>query len=117
MERDYYNPSYGESIMPVGLLPAESIPNGANKEIEMMIEPETKILYWANEPIQAPKVEGSERMPWEIYSKSNYTNGGTATSNKEGIIKIMIRGNKNGCDLYYRKVMNGLLGRINKYSV
>jgi hypothetical protein len=47
--RDTYLPFLGETIMPCSLL-QDSVPRGADTEIEVSVKPGAKVIYWASEP-------------------------------------------------------------------
>lgn len=127
MDREYYLPFLGDTVIPTGLLPSESIPNGANMEVEMTITPNTKILYWASEPCENTLTCGKERMAWEAYG--NLTNGGTATSDDKGYVRFLVRGKPQDYNVPYKKDVikphihyrefkgNGMLGKIMTHYV
>ena len=91
MDRDYYLPFLGDTVLPDGLLSQHTSPMSANLQHELKnIPPSTKVIYWAAEPCEITETCGVERMPWESYS--DYTNAGITTSDENGNAIIRIRG-------------------------
>ena len=84
--RDTYLPFLGATIAPCSVLQNRQ-PPGANKEVKVIVPPNTKVLYWAAEPAnEALKLEASWK---EAYQK--YENAGVTTSNGEGVAVLKVR--------------------------
>jgi hypothetical protein len=88
LNRDYYLPFLGDTVFPSGLLGNNIVPNNADITIEITIEPNTKIVYWAAEPCQGAECK-TPIMAWDAYK--NYENSGIVTSNSKGIALIRVR--------------------------
>jgi uncharacterized membrane protein YuzA (DUF378 family) len=85
-DRDAYLPFLGSTVVPCTVLEHRE-PPGATKEIQVAVEPNKKVIYWAAEPRQDTQVDLAN---WEK-AYGNYENTGVTTSNANGIAVLKIR--------------------------
>jgi len=85
-DRDTYLPFLGPTVAPCSVL-QDQTPSGANKDIKVIVTPNTKVLYWAAEP-QTEKLE--KLNSWK-QAYLEYNNAGVATSNADGIAILKVR--------------------------
>ena len=84
--RDTYLPFLGPMVAPCSVLENKE-PPGATKEVKVVIEPNSKVMYWAAEP--ANEKLGKLNSWKEAYGK--YENAGVTTSNAGGVATFKIR--------------------------
>lgn len=85
--RDTYLPFLGESLIPCAAFAART-PDNANRDIEIITEPNTKVIYWASEPKDA---SNNGVANWnEAYG--DYANSGVAIADDKGRAILRIRG-------------------------
>ena len=80
--RDTYLPFLGESVFPCSVL-GNQTPPGATRSIQVRVQPDSKVVYWASEP-------GSGRGSWD-QAYLTYQNAGVATSDSSGIAILKVR--------------------------
>lgn len=81
--RDYYLPFLGKCVYPCGSL-AKKTPHDADVTIEVTVEPNCNVIYWAAEP-KAKVVDN----PWIAYSE--YENTGVARADERGHAVLKVR--------------------------
>ena len=83
--RDTYLPFLGPTVVPCSILTVRE-PPGANKEMKIIVTPNTKILYWAAEP----KNEKLKKIVSWKEAYDSYENTGVTISNGggEAILKV-----------------------------
>lgn len=84
--RDTYLPFLGPMVAPCSILENRE-PPGATKAVQVVIEPNAKVMYWAAEP--ANDKIGHLNSWKEAYGK--YENAGVTTSNAGGIAIFKVR--------------------------
>lgn len=83
LSRDYYLTFLGESVFPCGSL-TQRIPEGADVEAEVLVEPNVNVIYWAAE------TGGKDlKNPWIAYQE--YANAGVVKSDEHGFAKLRVR--------------------------
>ncbi len=84
--RDTYLPFLGETVLPCSALP-EQLPEGADTQIQVTVEPGAKVLYWAAEP----STEGLKGLvDWrKAYLK--FMNVGVVKASAEGVATLHVR--------------------------
>ena len=96
-------PFLGKSVLPIKLIPL-SFPNNANLKININIEPNTKVIYWA-----AYKNNSKDNNAENPYK--DYTNSGAVMSDKNGIAELkIIEGS--GYDVSYKSLPRHIHYRI-----
>jgi uncharacterized membrane protein YuzA (DUF378 family) len=80
--RDTYLPFLGESVFPCSVL-GNQVPPGATRSIEVRVQPDSKVVYWASEP-------GSGQGSWD-QAYLTYQNAGVTTSDSSGIAILKVR--------------------------
>jgi len=80
--RDTYLPFLGESVFPCSVL-GNQTPPGATRSIQVHVQPDSKVLYWASEP-------GNSQGTWE-QAYRDYQNAGVATSDSSGMVTLKVR--------------------------
>lgn len=114
LSRDYYLTFLGPAAFPCGSLVPRT-PDNANKSIEVMVEPNVNVIYWAAEP-----GEDVKDNPWIAYNE--FANAGVAKSDATGkaILKfrypaayrVPFRG-KIPAHVHYRTCkMSGMMSRV-----
>lgn len=84
--RDTYLPFLGSTIVPCTVLEARE-PPGATKEIQIVVEPNKKVIYWAAEP--RPETQ-HDLQNWDK-AYGSYENTGVTMSNANGIAILKVR--------------------------
>lgn len=84
--RDTYLPFLGETVMPCAAL-AEHTPENADTQVEVLVTPEAKVLYWAAEP----STEGLKKLDDWRGAYLKYMNMGITVANKEGVAVLKVR--------------------------
>lgn len=84
--RNTYLPFLGPTVMPCTVLENRE-PPGSTKEIQVVVEPNKKVIYWAAEP--QPQSQ-HELQNWDK-AYGTYENTGVTTSNETGIAILKIR--------------------------
>ena len=84
--RDTYLPFLGETVLPCSAL-ADSVPENADTQIEVKVEPLAKVLYWASEP----STEGLKRLTDWRGAYMKYMNMGVTKANAEGVAVLRVR--------------------------
>jgi uncharacterized membrane protein YuzA (DUF378 family) len=83
--RDTYLPFLGETHFPCSLL-QEQTPPGATRSVQVRVEPNAKVLYWATEPS-----DGSvDIKPYDI-AYGGYKNAGVAIADHNGFVNLKVR--------------------------
>jgi uncharacterized membrane protein YuzA (DUF378 family) len=85
-DRDTYLPFLGETVMPCAFIP-EQIPENADTQVEVHVEPNVKVLYWAAEP----STEGLKSLKDWRGAYMKYMNVGVVKSNEDGIATLLVR--------------------------
>lgn len=85
-DRDTYLPFLGPMVAPCSVLENRD-PPGATREVNVKVEPNVKVIYWAAEPAS----EKLERLNSWKQAYLDYDNAGVATSNRDGIAILKIR--------------------------
>lgn len=84
--RDTYLPFLGPMVAPCSVL-SESTPSGSNREVKVIVSPNSKVLYWAAEPAN----EKYEKLANWKQAYLNYDNAGVTTSDSEGVAILKVR--------------------------
>jgi uncharacterized protein len=84
--RDTYLPFLGESIAPCGAFP-DRIPPGATKEIDIMVRPGAKVIYWASEP----SLENLKQIVDWKKAYTQFENAGMVTADMQGRARLLVR--------------------------
>lgn len=85
-DRDTYLPFLGPMVAPCSVL-VNREPPGATKDVKVVVTPNSKVLYWAAEPVNEKL---KEVQSWkEAYA--TYENAGVATSNADGIAILKVK--------------------------
>ena len=82
--RDTYLPFLGETVFPCSLL-QEQTPPGATRSVQVRVEPNAKVLYWATEPS-----DGGSIKPFDV-AYGGYKNAGVATADHNGFVMLKVR--------------------------
>ncbi len=86
LQRDYYLPFLGETVMPCSVL-EDRTPSGADREVTIQVAPGAKILYWAAEPSNEDLKNIND---WkDAYSK--FENVGVTTADDAGSATLKVR--------------------------
>tara|TARA_Y100001954_G_C15679250_1_gene536869 strand:- start:79 stop:645 length:567 start_codon:yes stop_codon:yes gene_type:complete len=85
-QRDVYLTFLADTVMPCSIL-TNKTPSNATVSTKVKVPPNTKVVYWASEPLT--KTNTSLDSPKEAYG--DYKNMGVATSNKQGIAVLKVR--------------------------
>ena len=84
--RDTYLPFLGGTVMPCGILQAQT-PEGADTEVRVFVEPGAKVMYWAAEP---DNKDLKKLQDWrEAYI--SYRNAGVAVADADGYATLKVR--------------------------
>lgn len=83
VSRDYYLTFLGESVFPCGSL-VERTPSGADTEVEVLVEPNVNVIYWA-----AESGDKDMKNPWIAYN--DYANAGVSRSDAHGFARLKVR--------------------------
>ena len=89
-DRDTYLPFLGPTLVPCSVLQVRE-PPGATKEVKVVIEPHTKIMYWAAEPAS----DGLKNVKSWMDAYQKYDNAGVAVSNGDGVAIMKVRDPQN----------------------
>ncbi len=84
--RDTYLPFLGETVMPCSAIP-EHIPENADTEMSVKVEPGAKVVYWAAEPA----TEGLKYLNDYKKAYMKYMNMGCVKANEDGIATLFVR--------------------------
>ncbi len=85
-DRNFYLPFLSNAVYPCGSL-AEKIPNNANLKVNIKVQPNVNVIYWASESSD-PKMQ-SISNPWDAYA--NYDNAGVVRSDANGNAVLSVR--------------------------
>lgn len=83
--RDTYLPFLGETVFPCSLL-QEQAPPGATQSVQVRVEPNAKVLYWATEPSDG----GVDLKPFDV-AYGGYKNAGVAIADHNGFVMLKVR--------------------------
>jgi uncharacterized membrane protein YuzA (DUF378 family) len=83
--RDTYLPFLGETHFPCSLL-QEQTPPGATRNVQVRVEPNAKVLYWATEPSDG----GVDLKPFDV-AYGGYKNAGVAIADHNGFVMLKVR--------------------------
>lgn len=86
LDRDTYLPFLGPMVAPCSVL-QNRVPPGATKDVQVLVAPHTKLIYWAAEPASEP-LKGLASWK-EAYDR--YENAGVATSDEHGVAHLKVR--------------------------
>lgn len=86
VHRDTYLPFLGPSVVPCASLEPRE-PPGATKDIQVVVEPNKKVMYWAAEPRKDMQKDTSD---WER-AYGSYENTGVTMSNASGVAILKVR--------------------------
>ena len=85
-DRDTYLPFLGRTIVPCNFF-KDSIPANATKTITINInKPNAKVVYWAADSTTNPSIINNY-----VRAYNDYSNSGVSTSDKNGIVKLLVR--------------------------
>lgn len=84
--RDTYLPFLGETLVPCSTL-QERTPPGATTSIQVQVEPNSKVLYWAAEP----ETEHLEKISDWRKAYLSYENAGVTMSDSSGVATLKVR--------------------------
>lgn len=84
--RDTYLPFLGESLVPCSAI-QERTPPGATTTIQVQVEPNSKVLYWAAEP----ETEHLEKVNDWRKAYLSYENAGIVMSDSNGLASLKVR--------------------------
>jgi uncharacterized membrane protein YuzA (DUF378 family) len=84
--RDTYLPFLGETHIPCAFLP-EQIPENADTQVEIHVNPGAKVLYWAAEP----STEGLKKLNDYRGAYLKYMNVGVVKANDDGVATLFVR--------------------------
>jgi uncharacterized membrane protein YuzA (DUF378 family) len=84
--RDTYLPFLGEAVFPHSMIP-EQIPEGADAQVQVKVQPGAKVIYWAAEP----GTEGMKKLnDWrKAYVK--FMNVGVVKASNTGVATLLVR--------------------------
>ena len=85
-DRDTYLPFLGETVMPCSFL-QEQIPEDADTQVEVKVEPGAKVLYLAAEPA----TEALKKLKDWRGAYMKYMNVGVVKANEDGIAILYVR--------------------------
>jgi uncharacterized membrane protein YuzA (DUF378 family) len=86
LQRDYYLPFLGETVMPCSVL-EDRTPPGADREVAIKVAPGAKVLYWAAEPSNEDLKNIND---WkDAYAK--FDNVGVTTADDAGNVVLKVR--------------------------
>ena len=84
--RDTYLPFLGETVFPCSAIP-EQIPEGADTQVQVNVQPGAKVIYWAAEPSN----EGMKKVKDWRKAYLNFLNVGVVKADTEGVATLMVR--------------------------
>lgn len=84
--RDSYLPFLGETVMPCSLL-KEQVPEGADMDVRVTLQPGAKVLYWAAEP------SASDLESLNDWRKAylEFKNAGVTIAGADGVAVLKVR--------------------------
>jgi uncharacterized membrane protein YuzA (DUF378 family) len=82
MNRDFWLPFLGESVLPGSLVPLKNV--FGDTTIEVKVKPNTRVAYWASLPQETDKIP----LVHEAYG--DFKNAGVVLSNNDGIAKLIV---------------------------
>lgn len=82
-QRDSWLPFLGHSVMPGSLL-SESTPSGASKQVTIMCQPHTRVVYWASD-------KNDSALPDVFQAYGDFKNAGVTFSDANGQATLRIR--------------------------
>lgn len=85
-DRDTYLPFLGETIVPCSAI-QERTPPGATVSMQVQVEPNAKVLYWAAEP----ETEHLEKINDWRKAYLSYENAGVVKADSSGIATLKVR--------------------------
>lgn len=85
-DRNTYLPFLGPMVAPCSVL-QNRVPPGATREVNVVVKPYSKVLYWASEPSTA----NLEKINSWKQAYLNYDNAGVVTSDANGKAILKIR--------------------------
>jgi uncharacterized protein len=115
--RDTYLPFLGEAVFPHSMIP-EQIPEGADSQVQVKVQPGAKVIYWAAEPA----TEGMKKLnDWrKAYVK--FMNVGVVKASNTGVATLLVRNpqpytvpwmGRLEPHVHFRECMeDGMMGRI-----
>ena len=86
LDRDTYLPFLGPMVAPCSVL-QHRVPPGATKDVQVLVAPNTRLIYWAAEPASEP-LKGLSSWK-EAYDR--YENAGVTTSDDHGVAILKVR--------------------------
>jgi uncharacterized membrane protein YuzA (DUF378 family) len=81
--RNFYLPFLGETVLPQSLLNKDNKPSIGTFSIEVKVEPNVRVIYWASETTK-------DILPVSA-AYGEFLNSGITTSDKNGIAKLVLR--------------------------
>lgn len=84
--RDTYLPFLGETVFPCSAIP-EQIPEGADTQVQVKVQPNAKVIYWAAEPSN----EGMKKVKDWRKAYLNFLNVGVVKADADGVATLMVR--------------------------
>ena len=126
IRRDYFLPFLGQSVFPLHAISSNKSPEGANVTMNVRVQPNAKVVYWAAEPCTRESKCNPPVGVWEAYGE--YRNAGVTTADNEGIATLNVRQpqkyvvpNKSGAippHIHYRYFLNeGMLSDVHTVSL
>lgn len=86
LQRDFYLPFLGETVMPCSVL-EDRTPSGSDREVAIQVAPGAKVLYWAAEPANE---DLKDIKDWkDAYTK--FENVGVTTADEAGNAVLKVR--------------------------
>lgn len=82
MNKHFWLPFLGESVLPGSLIPLKEVVG--DTIVEVKVKPNTRVAYWASLPQETNKIP----LVHEAYG--DFKNAGVVLSNKEGIAKLIV---------------------------
>lgn len=118
LSRDYYLSFLGKAALPCGSL-VERVPEKADAKVELVVEPNVNVIYWAAEPNKE-----IQKNPWVAYQ--DYANAGVARSDASGRVTLRFRSPAQ-YNVMFRTVKqhvhyrvcksSGMIGRVQTFEV
>ncbi len=116
--RDTYLPFLGETAFPCSVIP-EQIPEGADSQVQVKVNPGAKVVYWAAEP----DTEGMKKLQDWRKAYLKFMNVGVVKADQHGVATLMVRNpqpytvpwmGRLEPHVHFRECgENGMMGRIN----
>jgi len=115
MDKNFWLPFLGESVLPGSLIPLKEVVGDTT--VEVKVKPNTRVAYWASLPQKTTKIPLVE----EAYS--DFKNSGVVLSNKDGVAKLIVNkgtnyivpsGKKIPRHIHYRELdqVYGMMGAL-----